>query len=387
MQSPFLQRALLFLIMAGFYIHIPFCAQQCTYCDFHFSTTFDTYRSQMIAAICTEIQLRKTENEQQSITTIYFGGGTPSILTSQELEQLIGTIAQHYHLLDAVEITLECNPDDCSLEHLTAWKRIGISRLSIGIQSFQSEQLAWMNRTHSGEEAKTAVQLARQVGFNEVSVDLIYGLPDLSTEDWRKQLQQVIALDVDHISAYCLTVEQKTTLAAWVKSGKIRPLSDDLQSEQFELLVAELAANGFEQYEISNFASKQRYSKHNTAYWQGIPYVGVGPSAHGFDGNTRYWNKANNAQYMQSLAKNELLETRETLSLTDQFNELIMLGLRTKWGVNKSQLVELQPLTDQWLRQKNQYLAQDMLIETETHLLLTHAGRLLADAIAADLFV
>jgi oxygen-independent coproporphyrinogen-3 oxidase len=387
MQSPFLQRALLFFIMAGFYIHIPFCAQQCTYCDFHFSTTFDTYRSQMIAAICTEIQLRKTENEQQSITTIYFGGGTPSILTSQELEQLIGTIAQHYHLLDAVEITLECNPDDCSLEHLTAWKRIGISRLSIGIQSFQSEQLAWMNRTHSGEEAKTAVQLARQVGFNEVSVDLIYGLPDLSTEDWRKQLQQVIALDVDHISAYCLTVEQKTTLAAWVKSGKIRPLSDDLQSEQFELLVAELAANGFEQYEISNFASKQRYSKHNTAYWQGIPYVGVGPSAHGFDGNTRYWNKANNAQYMQSLAKNELLETRETLSLTDQFNELIMLGLRTKWGVNKSQLVELQPLTDQWLRQKNQYLAQDMLIETETHLLLTHAGRLLADAIAADLFV
>lgn len=387
MQSPFLQRALLFLIMAGFYIHIPFCAQQCTYCDFHFSTTFDTYRSQMIAAICTEIQLRKTENEQQSIATIYFGGGTPSILTSQELEQLIGTIAQHYHLSAAVEITLECNPDDCSLEHLTAWKRIGISRLSIGIQSFQSEQLAWMNRTHSGEEAKTAVQLARQVGFNEISVDLIYGLPDLSAEDWRKQLQQVIALGVDHISAYCLTVEQKTTLAAWVKSGKIRPLSDDLQSEQFELLVTELAANGFEQYEISNFANKQRYSKHNTAYWQGIPYVGVGPSAHGFDGNTRYWNKANNAQYMQSLAKNELLETRETLSLTDQFNELIMLGLRTKWGVNKSQLVELQPLTDQWLRQKNQYLAQDMLIETETHLLLTHAGRLLADAIAADLFV
>ncbi len=387
MQSPFLQRALLFLIMAGFYIHIPFCAQQCTYCDFHFSTTFDTYRSQMIAAICTEIQLRKTENEQQSIATIYFGGGTPSILTSQELEQLIGTIAQHYHLSAAVEITLECNPDDCSLEHLTAWKRIGISRLSIGIQSFQSEQLAWMNRTHSGEEAKTAVQLARQVGFNEISVDLIYGLPDLSAEDWRKQLQQVIALGVDHISAYCLTVEQKTTLAAWVKSGKIRPLSDDLQSEQFELLVTELAANGFEQYEISNFANKQRYSKHNTAYWQGISYVGVGPSAHGFDGKTRYWNKANNAQYMQSLGNNELLETRETLSLTDQFNELIMLGLRTKWGVNKSQLVELQPLTDQWLRQKNQYLAQDMLIETETHLLLTHAGRLLADAIAADLFV
>ncbi len=373
--------------MAGFYIHIPFCAQQCTYCDFHFSTTFDKYRSQMIAAICTEIQLRKTENEQQTITTIYFGGGTPSILTSQELEQLIGTVAQHYQLSDAVEITLECNPDDCSLEHLTAWKRIGVSRLSIGVQSFQSEQLAWMNRTHTGEEATTAVQLARQVGFNEISVDLIYGLPELSTEDWRKQLQQVIALGVDHISAYCLTVEQKTTLAAWVKSGKIRPLSDDLQSEQFELLVAELAANGFEQYEISNFASKERYSKHNTAYWQGIPYVGVGPSAHGFDGKTRYWNKANNAQYIQSLAKNELLETRETLSLTDQYNELIMLGLRTKWGVDKSQLAALQPLSEQWLRQKNQYVAQDMMLETDTHLLLTPAGRLLADAIASDLFV
>lgn len=373
--------------MAGFYIHIPFCAQKCSYCDFHFSTTFGTYRSQMIAAICTEIQLRKTENNQQTITTIYFGGGTPSILTSQELEQLIGTIAQHYQLSDTVEITLECNPDDCSLEHLLAWKDLGISRLSIGIQSFQSDQLAWMNRSHSSEQAKKAVQIARQVGFNEISVDLIYGLPELSLEDWRAQLRQVISLGVDHISAYCLTVEQKTTLAAWVKSGKIRPLSDDLQSEQFELLVDELAAHGFEQYEISNFASKQRYSKHNTAYWQGIPYIGVGPSAHGFDGQTRYWNKANNKQYMQFLAKNELLETRETLSLTDQFNELIMLGLRTKWGVNKTQLVELQPLTEQWLRLKNQYITQDMLIETETHLLLTTAGRLLADAIAADLFV
>ncbi len=378
---------MLFLVMAGFYIHIPFCAQQCTYCDFHFSTTFDKYRTQMIAAICTEIQLRKSQNEQQTIETIYFGGGTPSILTAQELEQIISTIAQQYFLSDSIEITLECNPDDCSEEQLIAWKKLGISRLSIGVQSFESEQLAWMNRTHTGDQAKAAVHLAKQVGFNEISVDLIYGLPDLSAEDWRKQLQQVIALGVDHISAYCLTVEQKTTLAAWVKSGKIRPLSDDNQSEQFELLVAELAENGFEQYEISNFASKQRYSKHNTAYWQGIPYVGVGPSAHGFDGKTRYWNKANNAQYIQSLEKNELLETRETLSLTDQFNELVMLGLRTKWGVNKMQLAELQPLTEKWMRLKNQYLVQEKMLETDTHLLLTPAGRLLADAIAADLFI
>lgn len=373
--------------MAGFYIHIPFCAQQCTYCDFHFSTTFGTYRTQMIGAICSEIELRKIENTAALIETIYFGGGTPSILTTEELSQLIETIKQSYSVSNTLEITLECNPDDCSLEQLLAWKEQGISRLSIGVQSFDDYQLAWMNRSHSGLEALHAIQRAQQVGFNEISVDLMYGLPNLSNEKWVEQLHQVVALNVDHISAYCLTVEQKTTLAAWVKSGKIRPLTDDVQSEQFELLVAELAKNGFEQYEISNFARNNRYSKHNTAYWQGTPYIGVGPSAHGFNGTERYWNKANNTQYIQSLTKNELLETRELLSNNNQFNELIMLGLRTKWGVDKYALSAIIPLTEKWVRLKDRFLANKTMVETETHLVLTPAGRLLADAIAADLFV
>jgi oxygen-independent coproporphyrinogen-3 oxidase len=200
-------------------------------------------------------------------------------------------------------------------------------------------------------------------------------------------LQQVVDLGVDHISAYCLTVEQKTTLAAWVKSGKIRPLTEDVQSEQFELLVAVLAHNGFEQYEISNFARNNRYSKHNTAYWQGTPYIGVGPSAHGFNGKERYWNKANNAQYMRALSKNELLETRELLSVNDQFNELIMLGLRTKWGVEIAALQAIIPLTEKWIQLKDQFIANRMMIATDTHFLLTPSGRLLADAIASDLFV
>lgn len=373
--------------MAGFYIHIPFCAQQCTYCDFHFSTTFQKYRSQMIAAICTEIQLRSAENEAATLQTIYFGGGTPSILTIPELAQLIQSIRLAYRLSPTLEITLECNPDDCTMEHLMAWKNEGISRLSIGVQSFDDSQLSWMNRTHNGLEALAAIERAKAVGFDEISVDLIYGLPNLTNENWQKQLQQVVDLGVDHISAYCLTVEQKTTLAAWVKSGKIRPLSEDHQSEQFELLVAVLAHNGFEQYEISNFARNNRYSKHNTAYWQGTPYIGVGPSAHGYNGKERYWNKANNTQYIQALSKNELLETRELLSKNDQFNELIMLGLRTKWGVEKSALQAIIPLTEKWLQLKDQFIANGTMVASDTHFLLTPSGRILADAIASDLFV
>lgn len=373
--------------MAGFYIHIPFCAQQCTYCDFHFSTTFESYRTQMIAAICSEIQLRSIENEALTLQTIYFGGGTPSILSLTELAQLIQSIRLAYRTSPTLEITLECNPDDCTLEQLTAWKNEGVSRLSIGVQSFDDSQLSWMNRTHNGSEALAAIQRAKAVVFNEISVDLIYGLPNLTNENWQKQLQQVVDLGVDHISAYCLTVEQKTTLAAWVKSGKIRPLTEDVQSEQFELLVAVLAHNGFEQYEISNFARNNRYSKHNTAYWQGTPYIGVGPSAHGFNGKERYWNKANNAQYIQALTKNELLETRELLSVNDQFNELIMLGLRTKWGVEIAALQAIIPLTEKWIQLKDQFIANGTLVATDTHFLLTPSGRLLADAIASDLFV
>jgi oxygen-independent coproporphyrinogen III oxidase len=373
--------------MAGIYIHIPFCAKQCTYCDFHFSTTFESYRGQLLTALSTELELRADAWKNEPIETIYFGGGTPSLLTGAEIQALLSTVYLHYNASAVKEITLECNPDDCSADHLSAWKSAGVNRLSIGIQSFTDAQLAWMNRTHTGDEGLKAVERAVAAGFEQLTVDLMYGLPDLSQQAWLEQLKRVIALDVDHISAYCLTVEEKTVLASRVKSGKIHPSTADQQSEQFELLVSTLAAAGFEQYEISNFAREGKYSQHNTAYWQGKKYVAIGPSAHGFDGINRYWNVANNQLYMRQIETGVLPETIEELTNQDRFNELLMVGLRTKWGVVKAELVALITLDKGWYKKLESWKESGAVEETGTHLLLTQAGRLLADAIASDLFV
>ncbi|MES2556643.1 MAG: radical SAM family heme chaperone HemW [Bacteroidota bacterium] len=373
--------------MAGIYIHIPFCAKQCTYCDFHFSTTFEAYRDQLLTALGTEIQLRAGAWQKETIETIYFGGGTPSLLTGDEIQALLSTVYSNYNASDVTEITLECNPDDCSEERLKAWKTVGVNRLSIGIQSFTDEQLAWMNRTHTADEGLKAVERAIAVGFDQLTVDLMYGLPDLSQEAWLEQLNRVIGLGVNHISAYCLTIEEKTVLASRVKSGKIHPSTADQQSEQFELLVSTLAAAGFEQYEISNFARERHYSQHNTAYWQGKKYVAIGPSAHGFDGNNRYWNVANNQLYIQRIEKGILPETVENLTNHDRFNELLMVGLRTKWGVVKTELTALIIPDTSWNKKLESWKESGAVIETATHILLTPSGRLLADAIASDLFV
>ncbi len=376
-----------FALMAGIYIHIPFCAKQCTYCDFHFSTTFESYRDQLLTALATELQLRADAWQNDPIETIYFGGGTPSLLSGTEIQTLLSTVYTYYDASAVKEITLECNPDDCSDEQLTAWKMAGVNRLSIGIQSFTDEQLAWMNRAHTADEGIKAVERAIAVGFDQLTVDLIYGLPDLSQQAWQEQLDRVTRLEVNHISAYCLTVEEKTVLASWVKQGKIHPSNADQQSEQFELLVSTLAAAGFEQYEISNFAKNGKYSQHNTAYWQGKKYVAIGPSAHGFDGKNRYWNVPNNKQYIRQIEKGILPETIEELTDYDRFNELLLVGLRTKWGVVKAELETLIPLDASWRRKLESWKQSGSVSETNTHILLTPAGRLLADAIAGDLFV
>lgn len=376
-----------FAVMAGIYIHIPFCAKQCTYCDFHFSTTFDTYRDQLLTALATELQLRAPSWQNETIETVYFGGGTPSLLTGAEIQTLLSTVYTYYNASAVKEITLECNPDDCSEDRLAAWKAVGVNRLSIGIQSFTDEQLAWMNRTHTADEGLQAVQRAITAGFDQLTVDLMYGLPDLSQQAWLEQLNRVIALGVNHISAYCLTIEEKTVLASWVKKGKIHPSNADQQSEQFELLVSTLAAAGFEQYEISNFAKDGTYSQHNTAYWQGKKYVAIGPSAHGFDGANRYWNVANNQLYIKGIEEGTLPETVEELTNQDRFNELLMVGLRTKWGVQKAELVVLLTPGESWNRKLENWKQSGAIIETPTHILLTPPGRLLADAIASDLFV
>lgn len=373
--------------MAGIYIHIPFCAKQCTYCDFHFSTTFESYRIDLLKALSSELQLRAPSWQNEEIETVYFGGGTPSLLSGAEIEALLSTIYANYNASAVKEITLECNPDDCSTDQLIAWKMAGVNRLSIGIQSFKDEQLSWMNRTHTAHEGFTAVERAIAVGFDQLTVDLMYGLPDLSQEAWLEQLNRVIALGVNHISAYCLTIEEKTVLASWVKNGKIHPSNADQQSEQFELLVSTLAEAGFEQYEISNFARKGMYSQHNTAYWQGKKYVAIGPSAHGYDGTNRYWNVANNQLYIRRIEERVLPETIEELTNQDRFNELLMVGLRTKWGVVKAELRALITPDEEWYAKLESWKQSGMVVETETHMLLTQAGRLLADAISSDLFV
>lgn len=341
----------------------------------------------MLTALAAEIQLRSINWLAKDISTIYFGGGTPSLLSGEEISTLIETIRSRFRVDEKAEITLECNPDDCSEANLAAWKMAGVNRLSIGIQSFEDEQLEWMNRTHSAEEGRNAVLLAKAAGFEALTIDLMYGLPGLTDEQWKQQLQRAIALGVDHISAYCLTVEEKTPLAGWVKQGKVRPADPDVQSVQFELLVSELATAGFEHYEISNFARNERYSRHNTSYWQGKSYLGIGPSAHGYDGTIRYWNQSNNHAYMRSIEQGILPETIETLSPNDRFNELLLTGLRTKWGVSKNELERTLKITSDWQKRLQHWKSEGYLIEMEDAFLLTENGKLLADAIASDLFV
>lgn len=372
--------------MTGIYIHIPFCKQQCSYCDFHFSTTFESYRERMINAICRELELRAETWNQEQVSTIYFGGGTPSLINENELNQILKTCRNNYRLTNEVEYTLECNPDDCSEDKLAAWKAAGINRLSIGIQALQNGQLQWMNRTHGSNEGLEAVHRAAKAGFDNITVDLMYGLPELTREEWIGNIETIAQLPVQHVSAYCLTVEDRTPLAAWVKKGEISTSSNEEQSEQFQLLVAVLAKHGFEQYEISNFAKNEQYSKHNTAYWQGVKFAGIGPSAHGYDGVSRYWNVANNVRYMKAMELGTPDDEWEELSKYDRFNELLMVGLRTKWGVSLTELAALLPLEDEWILQIEELLKEKDAVIEDNRLILTLQGKLRADAIASDLF-
>lgn len=341
----------------------------------------------MVDALCIELEMRSRQWHSEIFQTIYFGGGTPSILTGAQLEQLICQVKTHYQVSDSLEISLECNPDDCSLDQLKKWKELGVNRLSMGIQSFNDEQLKWMNRSHQAADSLKAVQYAKEVGFKELSLDLMYGLPNMTSKEWKNQLLQIVALNPEHISAYCLTVEQKTALYKWVKEGKLVISDNEQQSEQFELLVTTLSEAGYEQYEISNFARNEKYSKHNTSYWKGAKYLGIGPSAHGYNQQERYWNQANNKVYMNELKNGRLPETIESLSAYDQFNETLMIGLRTKWGVSKKLLFNYLSPNQEWHKIVKDYEDKKLLLETEESLLLTPAGRLLADGIASDLFI
>lgn len=375
--------------MAGIYLHIPFCKQACYYCNFHFATSL-RYKNELLQALLKETHLRKEYLGQSTIETIYFGGGTPSLLSIEDLRLQIDTIKKTFTVNANAEITLEANPDDITGEILKGWKAIGINRLSIGIQSFFEEDLRWMNRAHTAQQAIGNLQLARQY-FNNITIDLIYGTPQLTDEKWKYNVDTAIAIGIPHLSCYALTVEPKTPLQKMIDQHRSPGVDPDKQSSQFLLLMHWMEQAGYEHYEISNFAKPGWRSRHNSSYWsagpggKGAHYLGLGPSAHSFNGHSRQWNIANNQQYIDSINKDIIPYEIEELTPTQQLNEYIMTALRTMEGIDLQKIN-----TEERARilfESRNYLNSGLMKEEKDHLILTKEGRLLADGIAAALFL
>ena len=372
--------------MSGIYIHIPFCKQACHYCDFHFSTSLKK-KSELVSALQNELVLRKNELPNEPIKTIYFGGGTPSLLNLEELTAIFKTIYAEFTIAENPEITLEANPDDLSEEKINELANSKINRLSIGVQSFFEEDLKLMNRAHNAEEALNSIKLARSK-FDNISVDLIYGIPGMSNERWQKNIQILLDLDIPHISSYALTVEPNTALQKFIEKGKIKPVDDAAAAQHFETLRTVLKNAGFEHYEFSNYGKPGYFSQNNTAYWLGKPYLGIGPSAHSYDGNNRKWNIANNTLYIKAIERSELPLEVEELSITDRYNEYIMTRLRTHFGVD---LVEVESKFGkeylEYLKEQSVVLFEKELLRIENDVMhITEKGTFLSDGIAADLF-
>lgn len=372
--------------MAGLYIHIPFCRKACNYCNFHFSTSLNQI-NEMVSSIAKEMEMRAKEIDEE-INTIYFGGGTPSLLHIGLLETLMNTARRHYNINDQAEITLEANPDDIVVEKAEAWKALGINRFSIGIQSFADENLKWMNRAHNAIQSTTAIDLIKQTGFHNYSIDLIYGTPGQSMEGWIKDLRTAFELGVPHLSCYALTVEEKTALNSLIKKGELPEINQDEQADRFEVLMQLSADAGYHHYEISNFALPGYESKHNSAYWEGVVYLGFGPSAHSFDGVKRKWNISNNNAYIKSLSNHLLPQKEETLSKRDVLNEYIMTALRQSKGIEKKILLQKggQTCLAEISSLIKPYLKTHKVVEDEKGWRLTNDGKFFADGIAATLF-
>ncbi|MFV0209565.1 radical SAM family heme chaperone HemW [Empedobacter stercoris] len=372
--------------MAGIYIHIPFCKQKCSYCDFHFSTNLHN-KSNLVKAINKELLLRKNEISQP-LETIYFGGGTPSILSEIELESIFETIFKNYSTQNLKEVTLEANPDDLNQEKLKFLKSTPINRLSIGVQSFFEEDLQLMNRAHNAQEAERSIKLVQDFGFDNITIDLIYGSSTTTNDMWMKNLQKAINLNVPHISSYALTVEEKTILDHQIKKGITKPVDEDRQNEQFQLLVDTLTSNNFIQYEISNFGKENYFSLHNSNYWKGIHYMGIGPSAHSYNGKSRAWNIANNTKYIQAINQNNLPQEIEVLNEAERFNEMIMIGLRTIYGIDVDRINSefSQPILDLFYQEINQLIKENLIIKQENKIILKPESKFFADGIASRLF-
>ncbi|WP_028892439.1 radical SAM family heme chaperone HemW [Tenacibaculum sp. 47A_GOM-205m] len=384
--------------MAGIYLHIPFCKQACYYCDFHFSTSLKK-KEELVSCLVKELELRKEELLNETIETIYFGGGTPSLLSIHEIELLLNTISKNYTVIEDPEITLEANPDDLSEEKIIELSKTPINRLSIGIQSFFEEDLQLMNRAHNAQEARKCLSVATRY-FDNITIDLIYGVPNMSNERWRENLQIAFDFGINHISSYALTVEPKTALDSFIKQGKYPDVDEAVAKEHFDILVAETAKNGFVHYEISNFGKPDYFSKHNTSYWLGKKYIGIGPSAHSFNKTHRSWNVANNVKYIKTIQEGNLPLEQEELTIKDQFNEYLMTGLRTIWGVSLEKIVEDfgEEFRENLLKNAEKFINQGLLIiENEMKqsdpnsnkgvLKTTEEGKFLADGLASELFI
>ncbi|GLB47915.1 radical SAM family heme chaperone HemW [Neptunitalea lumnitzerae] len=377
--------------MSGIYIHIPFCKQACHYCDFHFSTSLKK-KEEMVQALLTEIEMRKDEFANQEVATIYFGGGTPSILSVSEIEQLIQQVYTHYTVVDTPEITLEANPDDLQPNVFVQYKNIGINRLSIGVQSFFEEDLQLMNRAHNATEASICIEEATKY-FDNITIDLIYGIPNMSNQRWLQNIQTALDFGIPHISSYALTVEPKTALANFIAKGTVPDVDDAVAQEHFYILVATLAAHGFVHYELSNFGKPDYFSKNNTAYWLGKKYIGIGPSAHSYNGTQRSWNVTNNTKYIKAITTGVLPSETETLSVTDRYNEAVMTGLRTIWGVSVARVAsEFGAQYKTYLLEQASKPIENGLLTLETNneetvLKTTAKGKFLADGLASDLFL
>ncbi len=373
--------------MAGIYLHIPFCKQACTYCNFHFSTSLRS-KNALIDALVKEIELQANYLNGATIETIYFGGGTPSLLSATELNVIFSALYK-YHIVDKdAEITLEANPDDLTEQYLNNLRdTTPINRLSIGIQSFVQADLAFMNRAHRAEEGKKAIELAQSAGFHNLTVDLIYGSPMLSDAQWAENLATVFAYDIPHISCYCLTVEPKTALYHAIKKGTTPNTNEEQAARQMEYLMNAMRKAGYEQYEISNFAQPGYYARHNSNYWLGVPYLGIGPSAHAFDGRNRQWNIANNATYIAALQENKLPTTIEMLTSYDRYNEYVMTSLRTTWGCQLSKIETMGvDFSAYFMTNVLPFVVEGTVIQSRNKFTLSDEGRLLADHITASLF-
>lgn len=374
------------------YIHIPFCRQACHYCDFHFSTNLSR-KSALVDALCAEIILQKNYLPITELDTIYFGGGTPSLLTELELARLLDTIHAHFTVSPSAEITLEANPDDLTPEKLILLRRY-VNRLSIGIQTFDEAALRWMNRAHTATEAETCVRLARESGFDNLSVDLIYGIPNRSELLWAADLQKILALNVPHLSTYALTIEPGTAFGRWEQAGKLPPADEDLAAQQYEQLSTVFTDVQYEQYEIASFARPRPggpvpYARHNTAYWQRQPYLGIGPSAHSYNGHSRQYNISNNTRYTADIERGVVPATVEVLTTADQVNDYLLTGLRMQWGCSVAELNALlgADFAGVQARDLTTLYASGWLERTEDRLRLTQPGKLFADRVAATLFV